>query len=337
MFQWADRYRPVAVPNYDQVGSLSYYVLCAIRCLSSFSVPAFLFFSGFFIAYSARGSESTLSWKVVSTRLRNLLIPYLIWSAVIFVGDALQGIFYTPGDYIRRLALGRAHPAYFYIPLICQFYVLSPWVVRVARTHPKWVLLGSALLQVTVLGSRYLIVFDVEVPTLNRITDLLFPMYGFFFAGGVVSGFHLQSLKIWLSRAKWYLLATAVLLGALALTESELVYGLTGIRRGAGPTTIPASLYAVALISCWLAFDQLAPWPSKGLYQLGRAVFGIYLLHPKVLEFVARAVQKFAPWLLAHQVFFQPTLVVAALGGPLLFMRLVGKSPARRFHRCLFG
>ncbi|MFW6116591.1 MAG: acyltransferase family protein, partial [bacterium] len=337
LFQWADRYRPVAVPNYDQLGTLPYYVLVAIKCLSSFSVPAFLFVSGFFIAYSARGSHSALNWNMVRLRLQNLVVPYVIWSVVIFVGDALQGVVYSPGQYLSRLALGGAHPVYFYIPLICQFYVLSPWVVRVARARPRWLLLGSALLQVAVLSLRYLIVFDVDVPSLHRATDLLFPMYALFFASGVVSGFHLESLKVWLSRAKWYLLAAAFVLGALALGESELVYRLTGVRRGAGPTTIPATLYAVALILCWLAFDRLALRFSKGLYQLGRAVFGIYLLHPKVLEFVARVVQKFTPWMLAHQVLFQPTLIVAALGVPLLFMTIVGKSPGRRFYRHLFG
>ena len=50
MFWWADRYRQVgSLPNYDQMGSLPYYVLAVIQQLAQFSVPAFLFISGFFI------------------------------------------------------------------------------------------------------------------------------------------------------------------------------------------------------------------------------------------------------------------------------------------------
>jgi surface polysaccharide O-acyltransferase-like enzyme len=337
MFQWADRYRPVAVPNYDQVGSLPYYVLLAIKCLSAFSVPAFLFVSGFFVAYSARGSQSAPSWRMVRVRLQNLLVPYLIWSVVIFVGDALQGVFYAPSEYISRLALGGAHPVYFYVPLICQFYLLSPWVVPIAKTRPRRLLLGSALLQLAVLSLRYPIVFGADLPTLHRATDLLFPMYAFFFAAGVVSGSNLRSFKLWLSKAKWYLLVAVIVLGALAMGESELVYRLTGLRRGGGPTAFSSSLYAAALVLCWLAFEQVAPPFSKALYQLSRAVFGIYLLHPKVLEFVARAVQEFTPWILAHQSVFQPVLVISAIMGPLLFMTIISKSPARRFYHYLFG
>lgn len=84
MSPWADRYRLVVGPDYDQTGTLPYYMLLAMKCLMPFSVPAFLFVSGFFVAYAARGSQSALSWKMVIVRLRNLLVPYLIWSVVIF-------------------------------------------------------------------------------------------------------------------------------------------------------------------------------------------------------------------------------------------------------------
>jgi len=337
MSPWADRYRLVVGPNYDQTGTLPYYMLLAMKCLMPFSVPAFLFVSGFFVAYAARGSQSALSWKMVIVRLRNLLVPYLIWSVVIFVGDALQGITYTPVEYLTRLALGGAHPVYFYIPLICQFYLLSLLVVPVARTRARKLLFASALLQLGVLSSRYLILFGVEIPALRRTTDLLFPMYAFFFAFGIVSGFRLQQLKWWLVRVKWGLLVAVVVLGALAILESEVVYRLTGIRRGSGPTTIPTSLYAAAFILCFLAFNKVSIPFSKNIYRLSSATFGIYLLHPKVLEFVARAIRKFAPSMLVYPVLFVPVLIVSGVGVPLLLMTVVVNSPMRKSFRYLFG
>ena len=51
MFMWTDRYRDVAVPNYDMLGSLSFYVTIIVRQLDVYSVPAFLFISGYFIAF----------------------------------------------------------------------------------------------------------------------------------------------------------------------------------------------------------------------------------------------------------------------------------------------
>ena len=343
MFWWADRYRPVTAPNFDQIGPLSYYGLLAIQQLAVFSVPAFLFISGFFVAYAARGSQSTLSWKTVITRIRHLLVPYVIWSGVIFVGDALQGTTYTPVEYLERLVFGRATAAYFYIPVICQFYLLSPLVIPIARTKGKLVLVVSALLQLGIVGSRYLIPFGVETPALDLMICVTpgwsFLRWTFFFAFGVVSGFHIARLKHWLHRLKWGLLVAVVVLGVLNVLEPEVLYHTIGKDWGWGRGLFPISsnLYAVAFILCFLAFDKVTIPGSKMFRQLGKSSFSIYLLHPKVLEFAARVIRQIAPWMLAHQVVFQPLLVVMGVGGPLLFMAAVSKSPARRFYRHLFG
>jgi len=37
MSPWADRYRLVVGPNYDQTGTLPYYMLLAMKCLMPFS------------------------------------------------------------------------------------------------------------------------------------------------------------------------------------------------------------------------------------------------------------------------------------------------------------
>lgn len=337
MVFWANRYRPVAVPSYDHIGTLPYFGLISIRHLTAFAVPSFLFVTGFFVAYAARGSQSKLSWKVVLTRLKNLLIPYLIWSVLIFISEALQGRSDTAFGYLTRILLGRAHVVYFYIPLLCQFYLLSPLVVPLAKTRACLLLVVAALLQVSALGLRYLSVFGIEIPGLMAVIDLSFPMYCFFFVSGIVSGFHLPKLKEWLTKARWGLLTAAVILCVLTMVESEVVYRLTGLRRGAGPTTIPASMYTTAFIFTFLAFQNVSiPFP-KQLAFLGTSSYSIYLIHPIVLEFVARATQKFTPWVLAYQALFQPLLIIPAVGVPLLLMTAVSRSPLRRFRRYLFG
>jgi surface polysaccharide O-acyltransferase-like enzyme len=109
MFLWADRYRPVSVPNWDQIGSIPYYVLMVLKQLPVFSVPAFIFISGFFIAYSVRGNQRTVSYKLVRNRLVYLIIPYLIWSITIFARDSLfRGEKNPPLWYLSTLLIGKA-------------------------------------------------------------------------------------------------------------------------------------------------------------------------------------------------------------------------------------
>jgi fucose 4-O-acetylase-like acetyltransferase len=337
LYYWADRYLPVPATNYEPAGTLSYYVVLVLGCLGSFSIPSFLFISGFFLAYAARASHYILGYRTVLARLRVLLIPYLIWSAVVFVGDALQGNIYRPAEYLTRLVVGGAHPVYFYIPLICQFYLLAPLVISFARTRPARLLLVSAVLQLSALTVRYLHLFKWDMPALNTATDLLFPMYAVPFSLGMVSGFHLPQFKKGLARAKWGLLVALAVLALLVLLESELVFRSTGVRRGGGPGTLSTSLYSLVFILCFLAFDSVSlPFP-KLLYKLGAVTFGLYLLHPLLMEFFARATQKFAPKVLAYPVVFHMMLTALAIGVALLFMTAISRSPVRRLHRTLFG
>ncbi len=53
MFTWTNAYRDVTVPNYDMLGSPSYYALIITRQLDSFAIPAFFFMSGFFVAFAS--------------------------------------------------------------------------------------------------------------------------------------------------------------------------------------------------------------------------------------------------------------------------------------------
>jgi fucose 4-O-acetylase-like acetyltransferase len=103
------------------------------------------------------------------------------------------------------------------------------------------------------------------------------------------------------------------------------------------PFTIPSCLYIVAFILCFLAFDEVSIPFARHFQQIGSASLGIYLLHYKVLEFTARAIQKFMPWLLAYQLLFLPILVILAVWGVWLFMAAIAKLPTRRFYRYLFG
>jgi len=341
MFWWTDRYHPVAVPNFDQVGTPPYYALLVIRQLTVFSVPAFLFVSGFFSAYAVRSSKPASSWKIARARLYNLIVPYLVWSAVIFLGDVLQGLTWRPSEYLKRLALGGADPVYFYVPLLSQFYLLSPLVVPVAKTRGRWLLFASALLQLGTISLQYLsLLGKVQAPILGTMRVLtssrLFVNWAFFFALGVVSGFHRQQLKRWLTRYKWCLLVAVVVLGSMMVVESEIVYRLTG-KDWRGGALISGNLYAVAFLLCFVAFHRVSIRFSGILYQLSRRSYGIYLLHHKVIEFVARAIRQIVPWMLAYQALYQPVLVVFGVGAPLLFMAAVAKGPARRAFRYLFG
>jgi len=86
-----------------------------------------------------------------------------------------------------------------------------------------------------------------------------------------------------------------------------------------------------------VAFEGFAlPFPTA-LGRLGSKTYGVYLLHPKIMEVVARLIYHLLPLVLAFEILFQPILIVSSLAIPLGVMAAVNRSRARRFYRWLFG
>jgi hypothetical protein len=326
----------------DNIGALTYFSLAIIEKLAVFSVPAFLFVSGFFVSYAARGAQNGLSWKVVTKRIVGLAAPYLIWSIVIFLVKAIEGEVLSPLHYLTRLLTGGAIKEFFFVPVLCQLYVLAPLLVTLAKTRWRTLLLASVLIQLVIIGLDYLSV-AAKSPGLDGIVRItghwsLFPKWAVFFILGIVAGFHIDKLPR-LYQLRWWLLAAVVLLGILAIVESEVMYRLSGnLTWRDNPVTLFASLYAITFTLCFLALHQATIPFSKFFQNLSGNTFGIYLLHPELqLIFTTYLFAPLAPWLLANQLVLQPLLVTIGIGIPLLFMTAVKQSPLRRYYSYLFG
>ena len=340
MFSWAHRYLPVTSPNYDQVGSLSYYALRFIEQVVVFALPAFLFVSGFFIAV-ATGRRPNVGWNLVWARIKYLVIPYLIWSFVLFFAFFLQGIVLSPGGYLVMLLTGRTNPAYYYVPLLVQFYLLSPILVPLAKRWWLALLIVAAVIQLLVQLTYYPVLLGMNLPGMEPYLDLfpkwLFPTRIFWFTLGVVVGFNLTAVKQLLERIKWGLLAMALILIPLGIIEWELMLHYSGRDWFGHRETILDTLYSLAFILAFLAFEKFAIPYAKGVSDLGTRSFGIYLIHSPVMEYVSRGIFHLAPWILGYQIILQPVLIIYGLWIPLMLMTIVDRSQFRRYYLYIFG
>ncbi|WP_420643169.1 acyltransferase [Candidatus Leptofilum sp.] len=334
---------PVICPNYDQVHSATYWGLTVVRRFIAFGVPVFLMVSGYFIAFAAGRKDARIKWPILRARVVGLLIPYLVWSIIIFAGQAIfyNRVYPTPWEYIRRLLVGGATGSYYYIPLLIQLYLLSPILVPLAKKRWKGLLVSTAVLMLFVETLRYLQLFGLGeplVPNLIRLTPLwFFPRRLFWFALGIVFGFHIGDFKPFFVRHKNKLVVGAVLFYLLSLVEFEVLLALSGRPWIDFFSTYTTSIYAGLFMMAMLSVSKLKLPYSPQIMDIGAKAFGIYLIHEQVLELVGTLMFRFAPWILGYQILYQPIMIVCALGVPLFLMWVVSRSPAKKLYKYSFG
>jgi hypothetical protein len=341
MFWWTDRYRAVSVPNFDDLGSPTYYTLRTVEQLVIAAIPTFLFVSGFFVAMATGRNNPTLGWRVVGTRIVNLVIPYLLWSILIFVVDfVLLDVQQTPSYYLVLLLFGGAISGFYYVPLLCQLYLLSPFLVPLAKGRWQLLLIAALLIQGFVQLSHYQGVLGFALwpfDSIARVPSWAFPGYLFWFSFGIVAGFHLTSFKSWLANIKWGLPPLALLCVLVGIWEWEFILNRSGEEWLTPIRLLSDELASGAIILTFLAFSEVTLPFSNRLGELGQKSYGIYLVHSLVLLWTAKLIYRFEPWLLAYQVLYQPILLVVGVGVPLSLMWLVSRSPARRYYQYIFG
>ncbi len=340
MFSWAGRYQGTTAVPFSQMGSPAYYVLRTIEQLVVATIPAFLFVSGYFVAF-ATGRSETIGWATVGARIKKFLMPYLFWGTISLVMLAAQDVYFTPLEYVVSFLTGSMTPAYYYIPLLIQLYAVSPLIVPLAKKHWKPLLGVAILVQVTIQASQLAVIMNWEIPEmLRQVANLpkwIFPARFLWFALGMIIGFNLTSFKAAVARWKWVLLGLSIILIPLGMLEWEWIIGRSGQPWVDHRETILDSIYSVCIIFTFLAFDKAKLLSAKLVSDLGSKAFGIYLAHIPVMEIVARGIYHVAPGLLAYQVIFLPLMIVFGLGIPLLMMYATNLQPIRRYYGYVFG
>jgi fucose 4-O-acetylase-like acetyltransferase len=225
MFWWTDRYLAVNVPNFDQMGNLTYYSLRIIEQAITFAIPSFLFVSGFFIAVASRPDKKTIELSIILTRIKNLVIPFVVWSVLILAARWFEGQRYSLGETLIVLITGRTAPPYYYVPLLVQLLLMSPFLVPLARRIPGWLLLIALVFQLLVLLLRYPLITGLKSPILEPLRWLnrswIFTSQFFWFIFGIIAGFHFPKIKHVLIRVRWPLVALVIVFFIIGVIEKK--------------------------------------------------------------------------------------------------------------------
>ncbi len=299
--------------------------------LGIYAVPLFLFVSGAFMAYAAKGEPPTVSNTVVRNALKRLLWPYLIWSIILYVEVFFHyGEVHSIPEYIKKLIIGSPFD---FVPLLFFFYLVSPLMVRWGR---GW----RGLLLVAGIGLIQLIVMNIEAP---GILGFYFPdwaptnvpvigrtlaQFAVYFPLGLVYSMNAKEINPRLQRWKRPLLFIILALFAIHLLH---IYG--AIR-------IPVMQYVAAIVTLLYTplIDRKTIPQVRRMELVSKHSYGLYLMHFVFIDLLLFAVAAFAPRLLSWQIPLMLTLFVLGLLLPIWLMeKLTQVQKIRPIYRYLFG
>lgn len=331
-----------------------YFLLLGLSQLGWFTVPAFLFASGFYVAYASRGRAANLKPRILGGWIRNLLSPYLTWilaSIALYLvvtalgpggtPKALQGL----GGYIEGRALGE----YYYVPLLVGLLVASPLLVWAACKSPLALLGASALVMLAFTVQQ---VPNYGAAKILQTLDFLGLWTGltscswklsfdlgllFFFVMGLVAGNRYEAFQRHLTAWRWPLTILAVALLPLSMVEADVAFRSEETRWLPMSWSLAPFLYSIAVIMAIFAWKWRRGRLERVLDQLGAQSYGIYLMQFVAIEYTLKLVYHAARPLLAQPLLLLPLFLAAALGVPLLTIVVVSKSPLRRHYRLVLG
>jgi surface polysaccharide O-acyltransferase-like enzyme len=323
-----------------EAGEALGYLFVVSDQVCKFAIPAFMFIAGYFIAYATSGGKRDLRWEVMRARLENLLWPWLIWSAVLMIGQSFQGRPISLAEFLRTLFVH-----YYFIPLLVLYYLLAPFVVKWAKSSTRMLLVGAAIIQLLTIALFYVRVYYPDFPGALKFWVDLGPLqylrFAFYFPVGVVCGMFPRMVKDSLTRLrnKSILPWLTLLLFGLAVLEAAVAYNMGGEvwPQGGDHSKLSSALFSTALILCFVVYDRLSVPFSRTINRLGTRSYGLYLCHYPILGIVARVVRRIAPWVASQGWLFLPLLFGLTVALSMLLMEGVARLPTKRFYRTLFG
>jgi len=258
--------------------------------LLHFTREAFFFQTGFVLVHS-QGRRPLQLRRFWTRRFRLIGLPYLAWTLLYVLYVELRDggpVSALPGALARDVV---SMQAYLLFPVLLA-------VLELTRRRPWLLLAGAAVVEV----AETLYLHHVAPPAagpLHWYADwayALFPSYLLYVVAGALAARHLPAVQGWLLDHRWLVLAGGT--GAAAVAEG---WFLLAVHRGAsaGDGALDAStvlqpvlvlwscgaIALLALLSCsWAARRSAGSRFSIGLAWASSASFGVYLVHPLVLD-----------------------------------------------------
>lgn len=245
--------------------------------IARFAVPLFFTLSGFVLELSYK--EGMSFWSFVKRRFSRIFIPYLFWSGIYYLFVYTQ----NNDNFFRVILTGNASYQLYFIPTLCIFYLMFPFLHRVYKF-----ISNKAILPV-VLGTQiYLLNYDYNLAKFEysepvRIAILSY----FFFLIGMVAARNVDRVNTWVVKWKAFLPVTMFLSGLYVFWEGKEKYLATGNYLSYYSQWRPSILIYTLLAGLSLYyFFEFTDLKHSIVAKFSKYSFFVFFVHVAVLEAV---------------------------------------------------
>jgi len=252
----------------------------SLNRLSTFVVQGFIFLSGLKLFLNFR--ESFNYGKFFVSRLKRVILPYFIVFLIFYIGSTFtKYITPSPTHFLSTFITGKLQSHFYFVIIICQFYLLMPlWRLIYRR--------GNALLCLTV-SLFIMLITNQYLPEIIRVisgynftlNSRVFTTYLFYFVAGIFAARYYDEFTLFLIERTKSIVILFLITGAINCVVINV------IRRGIYYAYWADNFHALYCIFAILLSLRIALSVSeisrsnKPIVSLTYdASYNVYLIHP---------------------------------------------------------
>lgn len=257
--------------------------------IAGMAVYGFIFLSGLKLFLPSK-KEFHLG-KFYWNRIRSILFPYLLWSAIYYFVPALQSGSFSWSGFLNSLYTGSASYHLYFIILILQFYLLIPlWRRCVQKIHPA-IALPIALVFTNLFWLHLPELLGAAKMPGFLYNDRVFLTYLFFWLAGCYVGANYERFKSSILAHPWavsifFLFSASLDIAVVCTNLSGKLY--LPIQNESRILFLISGILFVFMLSARFA-DRMT---NGFISLLDHSSFYIYLAHIFVLEHVAKVLTR---------------------------------------------
>ncbi|GAB6989047.1 acyltransferase [Paenibacillus pini] len=275
---------------------------------AKFAVPVFIFITGMVLFYNYDGKINYLTF--IRKRCSDILIPYILWSAVYFTVRAYSqpASVEQAWKWVTMVFTGKNSSHLWYIVMIFQFYLVFPIIRYFINRTLKHVSSAMRRMVLLIIGLMYLILVNnlgaignvmsqlhipIITPWFTTYADRNFIYFSIYFILGAAAGLFPELWKSWVKRGKpVYMTVFVILFGYFVYQVIESFQTSAGFKINFNSVSLLRPLMAIFLVSSifvvYLLAELVAVHGRPGLIRmmnfLGKYSFGAYLIHLLMLR-----------------------------------------------------